>query len=248
MNDNNTIFDLQQSRDDSRFIVENMDIDLEVSANILEEVTKIPYIGSLLKLRKIALNYIDYRFFCKLGRFLKYANDISEEKVTKFLEGLSTKDKKRISDYITQLLYTAEDENKTDLMGRIYARCVRGEINIEMLLRLCSIVNRAYVADLNYLGDYEDISNINTYVTDNLVALGVLANCGNVYKNSDDVGDNAGFGPIKHTLNEIGLTLFQIITDQTIVTKPIKRTVGIEYQIESMSEEEFDGMLGEVFK
>lgn len=234
---------MQQSRDDSKFIEENVNLELEVFADIFNEVEKIPYIGSLLKLGKIALNYIDYRFFRKLGCFLKYANNIPEEKITKFLEGLSTKDKKRISDYITQLLYMAEDENKADLMGKIYARCVLGEINKDILLRLCSIVNRAYVADLNSLGNYEDVSNINTYVTDNLVALGVLADCGNVYKDTDDAGDNTGLGPTKHTLNEIGLTLFQIITDQTVVTKPINRIATIERLNESITEEELYKLL-----
>lgn len=62
----------------------------------------IPYLGSLLKLGKVALNYIDYRFIRKLAAFLKQRNDILVQKIAEFSESLSSKDKKRISDYLTQ--------------------------------------------------------------------------------------------------------------------------------------------------
>lgn len=220
---NNTIFDLQQSRKDAEFIAENAELELEVGADIIETVADVPYIGSLIKLYKVFHNYNDYRFFRKLGRFLKYANEIPEKEVTAFLKGLSTKDKKRISDYLTQLLYSAEDEEKADIMGKIYKRNINGEIDTNMMLRLCSIVNKCFVADLGHLSDYKDVSEKNDFVTDNLVALGLLADAGNMYKESGDGWEGTGFGPAKHTLNEVGLTLCQIIYDETVKSKKINR-------------------------
>ena len=78
----NTIFDLQQSRKDSEFVANNAELELEAGTDIIESIGNIPYIGTLFKLGKVAKSYIDYRFFRKLGRFLKYANEIPEEKVT----------------------------------------------------------------------------------------------------------------------------------------------------------------------
>ena len=219
----NTIFDLQQDCENSAFIAKNAELELEVSADIIEAVKEVPYIGALLRLGKVALNYIDYRFFRKLGKFLKSANEIPQEEVTKFLASLSMKDKKRISDYLTQLLYTAEEEEKADLMGKIYKRRVKGEIDNDVMLRLCSIVTRAYITDLDYLEEYQTVSETNTYVTDNLVALGLLADAGNLYEESGDGWESTGFGPTKHTLNEIGVMLYQILTDKPVTQVPIKR-------------------------
>lgn len=217
MDDNNTIFDLQQSRTDVDFIIQNADLEVEIGANVLEILMNFPYVGSLFKLGKIALSFIDYRFVKKLRRFLMHTYEIPEEKVMKFLEDLSPKDKKRISDYLTQLLYSVEEEEKASIMGKIYVRRVLGDIDNDMMLRLCSIVSRAFISDLSYLGEYQSVSDANTFVTDNLVALGILADAGNVYEESGEGWASSGFGPTKHTLNEIGITLYQILNDKPVL-------------------------------
>lgn len=240
MADNNTIFDLQQSRDSSEFIAKNAELELEVGADIIETVKEIPYIGSLMKLRKVSLSYIDYRFFRKLAKYLKRVNEIPEEKVTKFIASLSPKDKKRISDYLTQLLYAAEEEEKVDLMGKVYKRGVKGEIDIDMMLRLCSIVTRAYITDLNHLEEYQTVSETNTYVTDNLVALGLLADAGNVYEESDDGWEGTSFGPTKHKLNEVGVILYQILTDKPIIPVLIEHINDPKVPFRPITAEEID--------
>ena len=241
--ENNTIFDLQQSRKDSEFVASNAELELEAGADIIETIANIPYIGPLFRLGKVAKSYIDYRFFRKLGRFLKYANEIPEEKVTEFLDNLEFKDKKRILDYLTQLLYTAEDDDKADIMGKIYIRRVYGEIDNDMLLRLCSIVNRSFVADLSHLADYREISENNDFVTDNLVALGVLADAGNVYEESKDDWEGTGFGPTKHALNKIGLTLFHILNGEPIEAKSEDR-IGEHAVMSPIISDEIDEIIG----
>ena len=221
--ENSTIFDLQQSRKDAEYIANNADLGLEVGADIIETVADVPYVGSLFKLGKAAKSYIDYRFFRKLGHYLKYANSLPEEKVAEFLDSISPKDKKRISDYLTQVLYSAEDDEKAEIMGKIYVRRVLGEIDNEMMLRLCSIINKCFIYDLKHLRDYKEVTDTNDYITDNLVALGVLADAGNMYEETDDGLDATGFGPTKHTLNEVGVTLCQIIEDNPVNVSHINR-------------------------
>ena len=238
----NTIFDLQQSKKDTELIVQNSDIELDVATNIMEQVSDFPYIGSLIKLGKVALNYIDYRFFLKLGKFLKQANEIPEDKVSNFLNNLSPKDKKRISDYLTQLLYNAEEDEKAEFMGKIYNRRVLGEINNEMMLRLCSIINRAYISDLRLLKDYDETTSRNDYVTDNLFALGILADEGNVYEEKGDGWESTGFGPSKHILNEIGLTLLRILTDEPIGEVNVKRRNGPNVSFRNITNKEIEDM------
>lgn len=246
MVNDNTIFDLQQSRTTSEFIVKNADLVMESFADIVETLKDIPYLGSLIKLGKVTMSFIDYRFFCKLGHFLKVANEVSGEELTRFFASLSYKDKKRISDYLTQLLYTAEDASKAELMGKIYKRRVLGDIDNDMMLRLCSIVNRAYITDLDYLEEYLTVSETNTYVTDNLVALGVLADVGNIYEENTDEWESTGFGPTKHTLNEVGKMLYQILTDKPIDIGIILRLNKNEVQFRSMATSEIDEILSDL--
>ncbi len=219
----NTIFDLQQSKEDSNFLKKNVNLELDVLVNIIENVKEIPYLGSLFKLGNVALNYIDYKFICKLSKFMSQIGDIPEDELMNFINKLSIIDKKRISDYLTQLLYTAEEEEKAEIMAKIYKKFVYGEIDSDMMLRLCSIVNRAYITDLKVLGEYKDVSDTNTYVTDNLVALGVLSDSGNVYEESNDGWESTAFGPTKHSLNEVGIMLYHIIEDLPISPKPISQ-------------------------
>ena len=73
-----------------------------------------------------------------------------------FLNSLDEKDYKRINAMMTHLLYSAEEDGKATLMGKIYRSRLLGEIDDEMMLRLCSVVNKAFLTDLNHLEEYID--------------------------------------------------------------------------------------------
>lgn len=65
----NTIFDLQQSRDDTEFVVKSANLELEVGVEILKTAYDIPYIGSLLKLGKVAQSFLTIASFESLEDF-----------------------------------------------------------------------------------------------------------------------------------------------------------------------------------
>jgi len=91
-----------------------------------------------------------------------------------------------------------------------------------MMLRLCSIVNRAYISDLDYLGEYLTISDKNTFVNESETIEFVVA---------------------QHTLNEVGVTLYQILTDNPVVKTNIPRRTGSSASIGAMSTVELNGIL-----
>lgn len=208
----NDIFDLQQSSQDRDFLARNADLELDVLANIIETSKDVPFIGSLIKLAKVGLNIIDLRYVRKLGLFLKQSEDIPEEKKTKLLLSLSHKDKKRISEYLSHLLYTADEDVKAELMGRIYCYRVNDLIDNEQMLRLCSVVNKSFFFDLSHLMDYKELNDSDGYITNNLNALGLLKNCGNF---SVDEGV-LNLAKTKYQLNEIGTMLMNIMDNAPI--------------------------------
>lgn len=131
------IFEIQQSKQDKEFVMKNGSLEFEVFADILKTAEDIPYIGSLFKLSKVALNYMDYCFVRKLHYFLAESENIEPEKKEKFLNGLDEKDYKRINAMMTQLLYTADEDGKANLMGKIYRSRVLQEINDDAKVVLC---------------------------------------------------------------------------------------------------------------
>lgn len=90
------LFELQQSAQDKEFVQKNGSLEFEVFADILNTAKDLPYIGSLFKLGKVAVNYIDYRFVRKLHFFLEQTESVESEKRKKFINSLSELDNKRI--------------------------------------------------------------------------------------------------------------------------------------------------------
>ena len=204
------IFELQRSDQDKKFILENGTLEFEVFADILNEAQDLPYIGSLFKLGKVAVNYMDYRFVRKLHFFLEQSEKISPDKKEKFLNSLSDKDNKRINAMLTHLLYSVEEDGKASLMGKIYRSRLLGEIDDDMMLRLCSVVNKAFLQDLDHLEEYVNDNNSYDYVRDNLNALGLLRDLGGAYQTEDGDWKGVGFGPSIHRLNDVGKELLRI--------------------------------------
>lgn len=201
------IFEILQSKNDKEFIIKNGSLEFEVFADILKTAEDIPYIGSLYKLGKVAINYMDYRFVKKLHYFLAESGNIEQEKNEEFLNSLDEEANKRISGMLTQLLYTADEDGKATLMGKIYRSRLLGEIDVDMMLRLCSVVNKSFLADLDHLKEYETENASDDYIRDNLNALGLLQDLGTLH---EDANGMDSFGPSSHKLNVVGRELLRI--------------------------------------
>ena len=204
------IFEIQQSKTDKEFVLKNGSLEFEVFADIFERAGNLPYIGSLFKLGKVAINYMDYRFVRKLHFFLAESENIKQEKKEKFLNSLSEKDYKRINAMMTHLLYSADEDGKATLMGKIYRSRLLGEIDDEMMLRLCSVVNKAFLSDLDHLHEYTTENDSDDYIRDNLNALGLLQDLGNVKFPQNGNKVIPTFGNTIYKLNGIGMELLRI--------------------------------------
>lgn len=204
------IFEIQRSKVDKEFIIKNGSLEFEAFADIVEKTADALYLGSLFKLGKVAINYMDYRFVKKLHYFLAESEDIEQEKKEKFQNSLTPDDNERISSYLTQLLYSSEEDAKATLMGKIYRSRLMDEINNDMMLRLCSVVNKSFLADLDHLAEYVEENESDDYIRDNLNALGLLQDLGNVYEEHHEGWHSTDWGPTKHQLNVVGRELLRI--------------------------------------
>lgn len=197
------IYDLSVSQKEQEFVRFGLGLELDVTADIIETVRDIPYIGSIIKLGRVGCKFQEHHFVRKLAKFLEKEQDIPIEEKEKFLNGLSSKQRKKMYEYLTHYLLRAEDDAKADIMGYIYKERVYGRIDDEMFLRLCSIVDRAFVFDLRALPEYVEENTEDSVEANNYINLGLIDNF---------VGGYWKDGP-SYKLNETGIVLHQILNN-----------------------------------
>lgn len=105
------------------------------------------------------------------------------------------------------MLYSAEEDRKADLMGMVYRDRIMNNIDNDMFLRLCSAISRVYYEDINRLGEYVEPVSKSDYISNNLFTSGFLR----MTEPSvvDDAYDSGG----KYVLNEVGQQLLRIIKE-----------------------------------
>ena len=195
------IFDLSISRKESEFVKNGLELELDVSADIVETYKDIPYIGSVIKLGRIGCKYYELFFIRKLAKFLEKETEISEIEKEEFLNSLGPKQRKRIHEYLTHYLLHAEDAAKADIMGYIYKERVRMAIDNKMFLRLCSIIDKAFLFDLRVLPKYIKKTTEDSIEANNFINLGLIDNFVGGYWTNDS----------SYKLNEVGIALHQIL-------------------------------------
>lgn len=202
------IFDLSVSNEEGRFVKEALLLESEVASDIIEEMKEFPWLGPLIKLGRVGKGFLDLRFIWKIGRFLKKSEDIDREKKVEFLAKLDKKDRKRMYEYLMQLLYTAEEDRKADIMGMVYRDRIMNNIDNDMFLRLCYAINRVFIDDIDRLEAYVEMNTKNDYVTNDLYASGLLNMTDSVF-----AGESLGLGGA-FVLSEIGKQLLRIVREE----------------------------------
>lgn len=202
------IFDLAVSSEEKNFIKKGLLLESEVASEILTELEKFPWLGSLIKLGKIGANFIDLHFVYKIAKFLQQSEDIPEDKKEKFLQNLDAKQRKKMCEYLMHFLYAAEIAEKAEIMGYVYHERILNRIDDSLFLRLCSVIRNAFVEDLKFLGRYVALCDKEDAITDNLVSLGLLSVPGPSFD-----GKGGMIFETRHILNSTGKILYEILNN-----------------------------------
>ena len=205
MEEEKDIFDLSVAKDEDKFVKKSLKLESEVVSDILEQMKVFPWLGSLIKLGMVGKGFLDLRFVRKIGRFLQPSNDIAQERKEDFLDKLDKKDRKRMYEYLMHLLYTAEEDKKADVMGKVYRDRIIGNIDNNIFLRLCSAINKVYIDDVDRLGDYTNPNPKDDYVTNNLYSSGLLQTTESKFEGSALVMGGS------YVLNDLGRHLLRIL-------------------------------------
>lgn len=170
------LFDIQKSSQDIKYLKDNSKLGLDIATDIIDSLSGMPILGSLLRIGKIGLNVIDLFFIRKLAKFIEQSDEISEEEKNNFLSSLDKKDYEHISSYLLHLLYISEEEEKARIMGMIYKARILNEIDNDMMLRLCSIVYKSFLLDFKKLPFYKEQNKEDSIEANNFINLGLIDN------------------------------------------------------------------------
>ncbi len=102
------------------------------------------------------------------------------------------------------LLERADHMKKPEMVGKIMAACIKGEIMHSEAMRLCNIVDRAYLNDLNLLRTFQSgLQGENAPIAEALHSVGVLS------ISTIDGGSASGSGGFGYDLNRYGELLLR---------------------------------------
>ena len=205
MDEKEDIFDLSVAKEEGLFLEKGLLMESDVASDVIDTLVDFPWIGSLIKLGRVGKNFIDLHFVRKIAKFLKESDDIKFEKKEEFLAKLDKKDRKRMREYLTHLLYTAEEDKKATVMGMVYRDRIMGNIDNDMFLRLCSSINIVFIDDIGKLRDYLKPNSKNDYIANNLYSSGLLQMTMPSY-----LGESITLGG-EFELNEVGKNLLRIL-------------------------------------
>ena len=199
------IFDLSISEEESKFVEKGLLLESDVASEVIDTMVDFPWVGSLIKLGRVGKGIMDLHFVRKIAKFLQQSDEISNEKKEAFLSKLDIKDRKRMREYLMHLLYTAEEDRKADVMGMVYRDRIMGNIDNDIFLRLCSAINKVYIADIDRLREYVEPNPKDDYVTNNLYSSGLLQTTETRHEGSTLIMGGS------YVLNDIGKHLLRIL-------------------------------------
>lgn len=147
----------------------------------------------------------DILFYKKVSGFLEEVekSNVTDQQIDNFKLEISTIDnfEQKIHEYLLNLINNAESEDKARIMGYIYVAAVSKNIDADMMLRLCSIVNKIFIRDLYELPKYVDSSAEDSIAANNFITAGLI----------DSYVGGSWVNAPSYKLNLLGETLYNIL-------------------------------------
>lgn len=153
-------------------IVEASEVTLDsfLSDGVLKEI---PFLGVLYKSIKAAKGLREAIFAKKVYKFLSELKSISQEQREEFIFKLEDNKeyKSKVGEKIIVLLEQLDDIDKSTIIGSLFKYTILKEITYDDFLRLSSIVQRAFLPDLNRLNLAHNLSK---ETEEHFVNLGIM--------------------------------------------------------------------------
>ncbi len=161
--------------------------------------------------------YVEIRqqlFIKKIINFWKELPDKSLQERQRFVEWMDRdpQQKSIFAENLLLLIDRADSIEKPSILGRLINHCTLGDISYEDMVRLCFIVDRVYMPDLNYLTSFTDGIQSNPNIAESLKSAGLLSWAGMDGGNVGKPGSGGSF----YELNDYGTMLLKYGLNSTV--------------------------------
>ena len=191
-----------QSLADVLSTVSEVTVDSALESGVLRDI---PIIGMVNGILKAGSDIKATLFLRKVAIFLKTLSEISDEERKKFVDGMKTPEQKhKFGETILLLLERAEDMTKPKLIAKIINAYILGHIEQATTFRICSMIDRCYIQDIELLKNFSDGTQGDyTPIAETLLSIGFLSNGG---FDGGSWGDenNKDSGGVIYNMNEYG--------------------------------------------
>ncbi|KPQ25484.1 MAG: hypothetical protein HLUCCA13_05505 [Halomonas sp. HL-48] len=117
-----------------------------------EVASQIPFAGLVVKTYQASKSIRERMQIKKLAKFLEYPSQMSEAEKNKFAAQFENVDKEEeFGEQMLVLIDKADDAEKPKIIGRLLAARVKGHFDQNTFMRLCKMVDRAFVEDFRHL-------------------------------------------------------------------------------------------------
>lgn len=207
---NDDIHSLAESHYSDEVVRKGLSDELDVAVDIVKTSMGVPYVGSVVKLYQVGSSLFSfYHYYRKLAHFLRHAIEIPINQRRNFIDSWNPEMRLKAAEYITNVLSTAEDTDKAEVLGLLYKARLLDQIDDEMLLRLTSIVNRIYIRDLRLIDANPDGTYDDDNILSNFTACGMIADRTGVWNEHEMRRDSNG--SLACHFNSAGASLYNIL-------------------------------------
>ncbi len=174
----------------------------------------IPIIGTGISVGKLVKSVSDSILLYKIIHFIDELGLKNQEEVDEFKNKyFKDKNYKNIGSKILLILERSDSLTKIKWLAKSLRLFIERKISNREFLRISSIINNAYVEDVNLITVFDKRAKItsqnnliDTYILDHFFSIGLLENNG--FDGGDATGKNSG---TKYALNKFGELLKEII-------------------------------------
>lgn len=158
----------------------NVNIDLMESTldALLEDgvVKDLPIVGSIIGISKFGIKVKEQIFLKKVLKFLIKLNKTTPKERSEFISKIEQTEKynKKVGLAIILIIDKLEDLEKPEIIGKLLAANIKGEIDYETFLRISYIVQKLFLPDLKFLKDIRNGKEVYYHKQDELYLSGLM--------------------------------------------------------------------------
>ena len=157
----------------------------------------------------------DYFLRDKLIAVISECRDISDSKVNKLLKKLENENaKEKVCRNILYLIDRMDSAEKAKPIGRLLKQLINEDIDRDVFFRLCHIINKLFISDINLLLHFENDNTVLRINDDDpkKISYDDLLSCGLLIQEGFSYGMLSGEGgPTSYSLSEYGKVLRGIL-------------------------------------